>query len=172
MLLDPNGPKTLDAVINDDVAAVPSNDPVNDEADTGPIAVKDPVTITLPVYSNVFALIKKSLADDAVVAREALKTLFEPNGPKTLDAVTNDDVAAVPSSDPVNEEADTDPDTDRLPVTSRDPVIVWLPINVFDPVVANIVEFNPSNKSALFAYEAVNINDAVDANEALVEPLA
>ena len=47
--------------------AVPNKDPVN-EADTGPIMVKDPVTITLPVNSNVSAFIKKSLADDAVVA--------------------------------------------------------------------------------------------------------
>jgi hypothetical protein len=146
--------------------AVPNIDPVNEEADTGPIAVKDPVTITLPVYSNVSALIKKSLADDAVVAKEALKTLFEPNGPKTLEAVTNDAVAAVPNSDPVNDEADTDPIIDTLPVIFKEPVITWLPLNVFDPVIANTVEFRPSSKSALFAY------DAVVANEALVEPLA
>jgi hypothetical protein len=68
----------------------------------------------------VSALIKKSLADDAVAENDALIMLFEPNGPKTLDAVINDAVEAVdavPSSDPVNEEADTDPDINRLPVT-------------------------------------------------------
>ena len=118
------------------------------------------------------ALIKKSLADDAVVADDALITLFEPNGPKTLEAVTNDAVDAVPSNDPVNDEADTDPNTDKLPVnevlpvTIKEPVIVWLPLNMFDPVIANTVEFSPSNKSALLAYEAVI------ANEELVEPLA
>ena len=131
--------------------AVPNIDPVNEEADTGPIAVKDPVTITLPVYSNVSALIKKSLADDAVAAYDALIMLFEPNGPKTLDAVTNDAVAAVPSSDPVNEEADTDPNIDTLPVTSRDPVIVWLPLNMFELVVANVADEVPFNKLAFEA---------------------
>ena len=98
--------------------------------------------------------------------------LFEPNGPLTLEEVINDAVAAVPNNEPVNEEADTDPNipklpvNDALPLTVRDPVIVWLPLNVFEPVVANMVLFSPSNKSALFAY------DAVVANDELVEPLA
>jgi hypothetical protein len=90
---------------------------------------KDPVTITLPVNSNVSALIKKSLADDAVVAKEALKILFDPNGPKTLEDVTNDDVADVPRNEPVNDEADTDPNTDTLPVNDV------LPLTISDPVI-------------------------------------
>ena len=112
------------------------------------------------------------------LAYEALNILFEPNGPKTLDAVTNDAVAAVPNNEPVKLDAETDPNIDTLPVnevlpvTIKDPVIIWLPLNVFDPVIANTVLFSPSNKSALFANDAVNIKEAVNANEALVEPLA
>jgi len=104
--------------------------------------------------------------------------LFNPNGPKTLEDVINDAVAAVPNNDPVKLDAETDPNIDTLPVnevlpvTIKDPVIIWLPLNVFDPVIANTVLFSPSNKSALFANDAVNIKEAVNANEALVEPLA
>jgi hypothetical protein len=109
--------------------AVPNKDPVKLVATTGPMTFKDPVTITLPVNSNVSALIKKSLADDAVVAKEALKILFDPNGPKTLEDVTNDDVADVPRNEPVNDEADTDPNTDTLPVNDV------LPLTISDPVI-------------------------------------
>jgi len=49
MLFDPKGPKTLEEVTNDAVAAVPNKDPVNDEADTAPIIANDPVILTLPV---------------------------------------------------------------------------------------------------------------------------
>ena len=55
----------------------------------------------------------------------------------------------------------TDPDNTVPPITVNSvaaeldiitlPVTVWLPINVFDPVVANIVEFRPSNNSAFDA---------------------
>jgi hypothetical protein len=106
--------------------------------------------------------------------------LFNPSNRSALfayDAVDiNDAVAAVPNNDPVNEEADTDPNIDKLPVkdvlpdTISDPVIVWLPLNVFDPVVANIVLFNPSNRSALFAYDAVPNNEPV--NDADTGPIA
>jgi len=62
------------------------------------------------------------------------------------------------------------------PVTDSDPVmptrtllpdIVWLPTNAFDPVDAKTVEFNPSNRSALDAYEDVRANDAEVANDEL-----
>ena len=49
----------------------------------------------------------------------------------------------------MNDEADTDPNIPTLPVndvlpdTIKDPVIIWLPLNVFDPVIANTVLFNP-----------------------------
>jgi hypothetical protein len=51
--------------------------------------------------------------------------LFEPNGPKTLEDVTKD---AVPSNEPVNEEADTDPNIDKLPVNDVLPVIIKEPV--------------------------------------------
>jgi hypothetical protein len=35
-----------------------------------------------------------------------------------------------------------------------DPVMRWFPTNAFEPVVANTVEFSPSNKSAFAAYDA------------------
>jgi hypothetical protein len=40
-------------------------------------------------------------------------------------------------------------------LTESEPVIIWLPLKVLDPVVANTVEFNPSNKSAFAAYDDV-----------------
>ena len=40
---------------------------------------------------------------------------------------------------------------------------------MFDPVVANTVEFNPSSKSAFAAYDAVIANDDVTALDAVVE---
>ena len=149
MLSTPNGPLTLEDVTKDAVCAVITNDAV--------------------------------AANDALVeplAYDALDILFVPNGPKTLEEVINDAVEAVPNNDPVKLDAETDPNTptlpvnDVLPVIVREPVITWLPLNVFEPVIANTVEFSPSNRSALFANDAVNIKEAVNANEALVEPLA
>jgi hypothetical protein len=55
--------------------------------------------------------------------------LFEPNGPLTLEEVINDAVAAVPNNEPVNDEADTDPNTDTLPVNDV------LPLTISDPVI-------------------------------------
>ena len=43
----------------------------------------------------------------------------------------------MPNKLPLKREADTVPMTEILPVTVREPVIVWLPLNVFEPVVAN-----------------------------------
>lgn len=43
------------------------------------------------------------------------------------------------------------PLTVRLLLTFMVPETIWFPTNVFEPVVANTVEFNPSSKSALFA---------------------
>ena len=98
-----------------------------------------------------------------------------------MEEVTKEAVVAVPNRDPVNEEADIAPNIPKLPVnnalpvTIKEPVIVWVPLNIFDPVIANTVLFNPSNRSELLAYDAVNIKEAVDAfnaKDALVEPLA
>ena len=46
-------------------------------------------------------------------------------------------------------------------ITSKVPLIIWLALNVFEPVVANIVLSKPSNKLALLAKEAVATNEAV-----------
>ena len=63
-----------------------------------------------------------------------------------------------------------------------DPVIRWFPTNTFDPVVANTVEFSPSNKSAFAAYDAdvadcANVTDEVTIlklplNDPLNDPVA
>ena len=45
------------------------------------------------------------------------------------------------------------------PVTVKEPVMVWFPLNWFEPVVANTVLSLPSNRSALKAYEAVVAKD-------------
>ena len=47
-----------------------------------------------------------------------------------MDAVTNDAVETVPNIDPVNEEADTDPNIDKLPVNDALPVIANEPVTV------------------------------------------
>lgn len=44
---------------------------------------------------------------------------------------------------------------------SNEPEIVCVPENTLEPVVANVVEFIPSNKSAFNAYDAVIALDAV-----------
>jgi hypothetical protein len=46
-------------------------------------------------------------------------------------------------------------------ITSKEPLIIWLALNVFEPVVANIVLSKPSNKPALLAKDAVATKDAV-----------
>ena len=51
------------------------------------------------------------------------------------------------------------------PVTVKEPVMVWFPLNWFEPVVANTVLSLPSNRSALKAYEAEVAKDADVANE-------
>jgi hypothetical protein len=43
-----------------------------------------------------------------------------------------------------------------------------LPINELEPVVANTVEFSPSNKSELLAYDAVNGTKVMDVAELAV----
>lgn len=88
---------------------------------------------------------------------------------------------AVPNNDPVILPAVTErlPDVNIDPVNikvsafvNKEPVIVWFPLNVLLPVVANVVEFMPSNMSAFNAYDAlatvVVTNDAVSANEDVV----
>jgi hypothetical protein len=59
--------------------------------------------------------------------------LFNPSNRSALfayDAVDiNDAVAAVPNNDPVNEEADTDPNIDKLPVKDV------LPVTIKEPVI-------------------------------------
>ena len=90
MLLDPNGPQTLDAVTNEAVADC--CEPGDQEAEVAKEALvaklavpnKDPVilplTLTEPVNSNTSALIVKSFADDAVkafIAQEAVGGTFK-----------------------------------------------------------------------------------------------
>jgi hypothetical protein len=82
-------------------------------------------------------------------------------------------ISSVTSRLPLNE---IEPDTSNEPVSmivsvsmSSEPEIVWLPINVLEPVVANVADPVPSNRRE---FAEVSAKLEVVANEAEVAVLA
>jgi hypothetical protein len=91
------------------------------------------------------------VAADAVVANDELPNndpVIPPETPKLPDTVNDPDVA----NDPVNVTVSD--------ASNSDPVIVWVPLNVLDPVVANVADPVLFNSRAFCANEDVVANDA------------
>jgi hypothetical protein len=58
-------------------------------------------------------------------------------------------IKILPPNEPEGINIEAEAASPILPVIDKEPDIIWFPTNVFEPVVANTVESNPSNKFEL-----------------------